>query len=127
VILLLATTAAVPLPIALGAALLVLSGFSASNTMAMANTIVQTTAPDNLRGRVMAVYSTVFMGSAPIGALIAGAISDRFSVETSMFVGGTMVTIVAATLFWLQRERKRIAASVPVPGRPASRRPATAK
>ncbi len=113
VIVSLATVASIPLPVGVGAMLLALSGFSASNAMAMANTIVQTTAPDELRGRIMAVYSTVFMGSAPIGALIAGTISDRFSVETSMFFGGTMVTIVAATLFWLQRARRVAPATAP--------------
>jgi predicted MFS family arabinose efflux permease len=72
----------------------------------------------------MAVYSTVFMGSAPIGALIAGAISQRFDVTTSMIVGGTIVTTVASVLFWLQRDRKPLASSssvaTPVPrGRPS--------
>lgn len=103
VILALAVTASIPLPVGVAMLLLASSGFAASNAMAMANTIVQTTAPDELRGRVMAVYSTVFMGSVPIGALIAGTVSDRFSVITSMAFGGTIVTLVAITLFWLQR------------------------
>lgn len=106
VILLLALAASIPMAVGVGAGLLALSGFSASNTMAMANTIVQTTATDDLRGRVMAVYSTIFMGSAPIGALVAGAISDRFGVTTSMFFGGTMVVIVALTLLTMQRQRR---------------------
>lgn len=106
VIVSLGIAASIPLPVGFGMALLAMSGFSASNTMAMANTIVQTSAPDELRGRVMAVYSTVFMGSAPIGALIAGAISQRYDVVTSMMFGGTIVALVAALLFWLQRERR---------------------
>jgi MFS family permease len=81
-------------------------GFSASNAMAMANTIVQTTAPDELRGRVMAVYSTVFMGSTPIGALVAGSISEQAGVVTSMIFGGGIVALAAITLTWLQRETK---------------------
>lgn len=106
VIVSLGIVASIPLHVGFGMALLAASGFSASNTTAMANTIVQTSAPDELRGRVMAVYSTVFMGSAPIGALIAGAISERFSVIISMLVGGTIVAIVATMLFWLQTERR---------------------
>jgi len=98
--------ASIPLAVGFGMILLAASGFFASNTTSLANTIVQTTAPDALRGRVMAVYSTVFMGSAPIGALIAGSISQRYDVVTSMIIGGTIVTMVALTLFWLQRERR---------------------
>lgn len=96
---------AVPLSVGLAMLVLGLSGFSASNAMAMANTIVQTTAPDELRGRVMAVYSTVFMGSVPAGGLIAGAISDRWGVETSMYIGGTIVAVIAATLYLMQRDK----------------------
>jgi len=88
-------------------------GFAASNAMAMANTIVQTTAPDALRGRVMAVYSTVFMGSTPIGAMVAGVISQQAGVVTSMIVGGTVVTLVALTLTWLQREPRVVPPIVP--------------
>jgi MFS family permease len=108
--------AAIPLSVGLAMVVLALSGFSASNAMALANTIVQTTAPDELRGRVMAVYSTVFMGSVPLGGLIAGSISNRWGVETSMYIGGTVVAIVAGTLYVLQRGkpvRKATERSVP--------------
>ena len=51
-------------------------GFAMSTTMALANTIVQTNSPDWLRGRVMSIYLTVFAGSTPIGAALAG-INER--------------------------------------------------
>lgn len=105
VIVTMGVVAAIPLSVGIAMAVLGLSGFSASNAMAMANTIVQTTAPDALRGRVMAVYSTVFMGSAPLGGLIAGAISDRWGVASSMYIGGSIVAVIAATLYVLQRDR----------------------
>jgi MFS family permease len=101
-----ALAASVPLPVGVGMLLLAGCGFSASNAMAMANTIVQTTAPDALRGRVMAVYSTVFMGSTPIGALVAGGMSQKAGVVPSMIFGGTVVAIAALILTWLQREGK---------------------
>lgn len=91
----------IPLSIWLATAMLTLSGFSAANTMSLANTIVQTTASDDLRGRVMAVYSTVFMGTLPVGGIIAGTISNRWGVETSMYVGGGIVAVVAGIL-WVQ-------------------------
>lgn len=90
--------AVIPLAVWLAAVALALSGFAAANTMSLANTIVQTTAPDELRGRVMAVYSTVFLGTTPLAGLIAGTIADRWGVEASMFVGGGVVALVAATM-----------------------------
>ena len=91
--------AAVPLAVWMAAIALGASGFCASNTMSMANTIVQISAPDELRGRVMAVYSTVFMGTLPLAGLVAGVIADRWNVETSMAVGGGVVAIVATWMF----------------------------
>lgn len=108
--------AAVPLPVWIASLTLALSGFCASNTMSMANTIVQTTAPDELRGRVMAVYSTVFMGTMPLSGFIAGIIADRWSVEASMYFGGGIVAIVAAIMFFrhssIQESTER--ASIPI-------------
>lgn len=108
-----AFAASASLAVLIGMVLLAGCGFAASNAMAMANTIVQTTAPDALRGRVMAVYSTVFMGSTPIGAMVAGVISQQAGVVTSMIVGGTVVTLVALTLTWLQREPRVVPPIVP--------------
>src|SRR3546814_17666582 len=60
----------------------------------MANTTVQTAAPDEMRGRIMSVYTTVFTGTAPFGALIASSIANRFGTPSSVMVGG-MVTVLA--------------------------------
>ena len=53
--------------------LLVPVGFSMMVQMASSNTLIQAMVPDQLRGRVMAVYSMMFMGMAPFGSLSAGA------------------------------------------------------
>ncbi len=45
--------------------------------MACSNTLIQTMVPDQLRGRVMALYSMMFMGMAPFGALFGGALAQR--------------------------------------------------
>lgn len=107
--------AAVPLAVWMASLALAASGFCASNTMSMANTIVQTTAPDDLRGRVMAVYSTVFMGTMPLAGLIAGIISDRWSVEASMYVGGGIVAIVAAMMFFRHSSTRESTERSPIP------------
>ena len=63
--------------------------------MAMtANTAIQLTVPDQLRGRVMAVYTTVFAGSTPIGGLAFGAIAAVAGIETAIFVGGFAALLI---------------------------------
>lgn len=105
----------VPLQIWIATGLLAISGFFVPNTMAVANTLVQTSAPDEIRGRVMAVYNTVFMGTMPLSGLIAGSIANRWGVEASMYVGGGIVAIVAASMMYTQRVRPE--ATEPSPAR----------
>ncbi|MGC2368370.1 MAG: MFS transporter, partial [Candidatus Sulfotelmatobacter sp.] len=52
-------------------------GYTMMLQMACSNTLIQVMVPDALRGRVMAVYSMMFMGMAPIGALLGGVLADR--------------------------------------------------
>ena len=101
----LAYVASVPLPVYVGMVSLAVIGFLSSNAMATANTIVQTTASDEYRGRVMAVYMTVFSGTTPIGALAAGAIAEHFGTPASVAVGGSVAFIAAAAIAWSQRNR----------------------
>lgn len=70
-------------------AVLFVVGFAATSQMAATNTTVQNRVPDELRGRVMAVYATMFMGVQPIGALLAGAIAKKFGAPTTMAMFGT--------------------------------------
>ncbi len=85
----------------ISALLLLPVGFSMIVQMASSNTLIQVMVPDNLRGRVMAVYSMMFMGMAPFGALLAGTIAQRLGAPTTVVIGGT-VCIVAAIAFWLR-------------------------
>jgi MFS family permease len=57
---------------------------------ATANTLVQLAVPDQLRGRVMSVYTTVFAGSTPFGGLITGAIASGLGAATAITVGGAL-------------------------------------
>ena len=85
----------------LSAALLMPVGFFMIVEMASSNTLIQTLVPDNLRGRVMAVYSMMLMGMAPFGALLAGAIAHNLSAPLTVALGGA-VCIVAAVVFGLR-------------------------
>ena len=59
-----------------------------------ANSLIQIAVPDALRGRVMAVYLTVWAGTTPIGGLIFGGIASVYGVQVSILIGGL---IAAAT------------------------------
>jgi MFS family permease len=66
------------------------AGFSMILQMASSNTLIQTMVPDELRGRVMAVYSMMFMGMAPFGALLSGAIAHHVGAPLTVRLGGTI-------------------------------------
>jgi MFS family permease len=82
----------------LSALLLVPAGFCMMVEMAASNTLIQAMIPDRLRGRVMAVYSMMFMGMAPLGALIAGALAAPFGAPATVAIGGA-VCIAGGLLF----------------------------
>ncbi len=85
----------------LSVALLVPVGFSMMVQMAASNTLIQSMVPDRLRGRVMAVYSMMFMGMAPFGALLAGVLARSLGAPGTVATGG-VVCIVGGMVFGLR-------------------------
>jgi MFS family permease len=79
----------------LSAALLMPAGYSMMLQMACSNTLIQTMVPDDLRGRVMSVYSMMFMGMAPFGAFIGGAMAHRIGAPITVASGGIACVIGA--------------------------------
>jgi MFS family permease len=59
-------------------------------TMAATNTIIQTVVPEELRGRVMAFYTMAFLGSAPIGSLLAGVAAEWIGTQHTILLGGVL-------------------------------------
>ena len=82
----------------LSAALLVPVGYALMLEMASSNTLIQAMVPDALRGRVMSVYSMMFMGMAPLGSLLAGLLAGRIGAPATI-AGGGAVCIAAAAVF----------------------------
>jgi MFS family permease len=80
----------------LSVALLLPAGYSMMLQMACSNTLIQSMVPDHLRGRVMALYSMMFMGMAPIGALLGGWLADRAGAPVTVAVGGVACILGAA-------------------------------
>jgi MFS family permease len=68
---------------------LVFTGFTIVTLLTTANGYVQTTTDAALRGRVLALYMAVIMGSTPLGAPIAGWVADAFGPRTAIMLGGT--------------------------------------
>jgi MFS family permease len=100
-------------PLALLAMLFV--GLGAIAMTATANTTIQLSVPDELRGRVVSVFTTVFVGSTPIGGLLMGAIASAMGVEVAMaLAGGACVAVGGAAFVWLARIRTRQASSAAV-------------
>lgn len=92
--------------IAVAIPVLTIAGFGAIGMAATANTTIQTVVPDELRGRVMSVYTTVFAGSTPIGAIIAGSIASAADPVVALAAGGVGTLAVALLgLAWLHRHR----------------------
>ncbi|HPC95174.1 MAG TPA: MFS transporter [Sedimentisphaerales bacterium] len=104
----------------LSAALLVPAGFSMMIEMAASNTMIQSLIPDVLRGRVMAVYSMMFMGMAPFGALLAGALAHRIGAPPTVMVGGAACIVGAALFRWhlpaLKDETRQMIVALQVAG-----------
>ncbi len=68
-------------------------GFAMVTVMLNTNTSVQTIIPDDLRGRVMAVYSMVLLGAAPLGAWLTGRLFDALGGRSAAAVMGLLTAI----------------------------------
>ena len=63
-------------------------GFTMMVQMAASNTLLQSMVPDQMRGRVVALYTMMFMGVAPFGAFFAGAVAHRIGAPWTVAIGG---------------------------------------
>ena len=101
-------------------------GYFVMLQMASSNTLIQVMVPDALRGRAMAVYSMMFMGMAPLGALFGGALSDRVGAPITVAIGG-FASVMGAWWFSVQlpkirdEARELIVAQAMASGQPADR------
>ncbi len=85
-------------------------GFSIMGQMASSNTLVQSLVPDQMRGRIMSFHAMMFMGGAPIGALLSGLSADKFGIPSTFTIVG-LCMIIIGTVFCFLLRRYRILAS----------------
>ena len=90
-------------------------GFGMVSSFAGANTLLQSKAPEALRGRVASLYATVSLGSTIFGSLLAGTGATYFGAPRTVAVGGS-ITLTAAAVFWMTQRNTRVqAAEGPLP------------
>ena len=75
---------------------------------ALANGILQSVVPDELRGRVMATYVFVYVGFTPIGSFIAGAMARFVGVQWAIFTGGVVMLAYSLWAFWKYPEIRAV-------------------
>ena len=81
--------------------LMVGMGWAMVTFLTTANTTLQLTTPGRLRGRVLSVYTIVFIGSTPIGSVIIGGLADLIDPRAAMVFGA--VLSIAAVLWAMRR------------------------
>ncbi len=77
---------------------MMITGFGMMVQMASSNTVLQTLADDDKRGRVISLYATAFIGMAPLGALLAGFVARQIGAPMTLAIGG-LFCILGALLF----------------------------
>ena len=90
------------------AAVLIFVGFSTVTMLTTANGYVQTTTDPALRGRVLALYMAVVMGSTPVGAPIAGWVTDIAGPRAAIVVGGVAGLLAMASRAGVDLESGRL-------------------
>lgn len=88
----------------LALAMLVGVGYTMISINATINTVIQTSVPDELRGRVSGVFAFLFIGMAPLGNLQAGLLADRLDAPIALALGAGVCLLVAVGLFLRKRE-----------------------
>lgn len=90
-------------------------GFVGIVFMITANTTLQLTARPEMRGRVMALYSVVFLGGTPIGAPIAGWSAEVLGPRWGLALGGLVAVAVGLVGLWAVRRRGTLGVPEPEP------------
>ncbi len=101
------TAAGVAPTLVLAATAMVPVGFTTMTFMITANTILQLNARPQARGRVMALYGVVFLGSTPIGAPIAGWVGQQFGARMGL-IGGGVIALALGVGVLAQLRRVRV-------------------
>ena len=94
------------------------AGFGLILYVASTNTLVQITTEDRYRGRVMSLYTLMFLGTSPLGSLAAGAIAQRAGAPAATMISGVILLLGAIWIAYRLRviAVREAAGEVTVPG-----------
>jgi MFS family permease len=81
---------------ALAFPLMVMAGLCLALTAILTNTMLQTEAPEDLRGQVVGFYSFIVVGMAPFGSLQAGWLAEHLGAGTAVLLGGAVCLLASA-------------------------------
>jgi MFS family permease len=85
------------------------AGFGMMIFISTTNSALQTSVPDEMRGRVMGVWALIFGGMMPFGSLEAGVLARVVGVPVTMVVGAVICALAAAVTLVVIRRRDRAA------------------
>jgi MFS family permease len=86
--------------------LLVAVGLGTQSYISSSNVLVQTLAPDEMRGRAVSIYSMIMLGLVPGGALVIGSLARVFDLS-SVFVGSGLLCAVLASWTYIAHPKLR--------------------
>jgi MFS family permease len=86
--------------------MMLVTGFGMMQGLTSSNTILQTLVDEKMRGRVMSYYTMAFVGMAPFGSLLAGALAHAIGAQHTVIVTGT-ACILGGVWFWVQLPKIR--------------------
>ena len=92
--------AAAQLPLAGVIAMLLVGGFAWLSSLAMLNALMQLSLAQWVRGRGLAIYSLVFMGTQGVGAFIWGIFAEKVGVEQTLLIAAAMLLLTALSVAW---------------------------
>ncbi|MCU1450683.1 MAG: transporter, partial [Acidimicrobiales bacterium] len=94
-----------PSPLWMAVGLVPMGAFSMT-FIATANSTLQLSSRHDMRGRVMAVYALVFLGSTPLGGPLVGWISQQWGPRSGLFFGGALSLVAAGAAAWSYRRHR---------------------
>jgi len=83
-------------------------GFALVCSIAITNTLLQKLVTDEMRGRVMSMFMLSFIGTMPIGTLLAGTASNHYGPQRTLAVGGLVVTMVGISVLMFNRRLREL-------------------
>jgi len=88
--------------------MLVILGWAFMAVVNTTNAMIQSWVPDELRGRVMSVHVWVFMGSLPIGSLLAGAMAERLGEPAAILINGSILLVITLLTLLLKPSMRKL-------------------